>query len=326
MDNNGLSQKLSAEKLEALNDEQKAIFSMLDAKDQDFFSTSFGVKDLPGVLMKKGEIIKRNQANRDKLEKIKASMDQAVTAEPSQEKGDDILSAIGLAVGGGAAAVAVATDNSAFYRGVKPGDLVAPLRTEFNNKNTRLDVSGTGEVVTATVMLLAEMNNSTYPANGSVPALSITMTAVENGCEVKTSDLTSQGTLETIKAGGQKLLNLAEQAAGVLGRIQHGNASPQDVVSAANNAFAQGAGLADIAGNLKLKDRAWMVVKQTAEAIESNYVSEMEKQKTAKAALEKAWNDYNNCPQCGVSFDGDVCRVCGTPRPAKPLQSDPRQQ
>jgi hypothetical protein len=83
MDNNVLSLKLSAEKLAALTDEQKAIFCMLDEKDQEFFSLNFGPKDLPAVLMKKGEIVKRNQANREKLETIKASMAEAAESVPS---------------------------------------------------------------------------------------------------------------------------------------------------------------------------------------------------------------------------------------------------
>ena len=223
MDNNVLSQKLSAEKLAGLNDEQKAIFCMLDEKDQAFFSTSFGAKDLPLALMKKAEIIKRNQANREKLEKIQATIAQAMDVEPNQEKADDILSAVGLAMAGGAAAVAVATDNSAFWQGVKPDDLIGPLQTEFNNKNTRIATTGSGNVVTATVMLMIEAHTPAYPNSGAgVPALTINLAAIGDGCEVKTSDLTSQGTFETIKAGGQKLLNLAEEAAGALGRAQHG--------------------------------------------------------------------------------------------------------
>ena len=319
-DNNVILQKLSAEKLAVLNDEQKAIFCMLDSRDQDFFSANFSPKDLPGVLMKKAEIIKRNQDAKAKLDVIIASMAQAVEAEPTHEKTDDILAAVGLAVGAGAAAAAVATDNSAFWQGVKPGDLISPLRTEFDNKNTRLDVSGNGDVLTATVMLFTDANNH---SGAAVPALSINLAAMNNGTEVKSSDLTSQGTFETIKAGGQKLLDLAGHAIGALGH--GGSNSPMDMVSAASHAFNDGAGLADVAGNLKLKDRAWKAIKQTADAIESNYINEMDRQKTVRLELEKAWDHYANCPQCGVAFDGPVCRVCGTPRPEKPLQPDPRQ-
>jgi len=52
----------------------------------------------------------------------------------------------------------------------------------------------------------------------------------------------------------------------------------------------------------------------------------MEKAKAIRLELEKAWDDYYNCPQCGVSFDGSTCRVCGTARPEKPMQPDPRQK
>jgi hypothetical protein len=327
MDNSSSLQKLATEKLAVLNDEQKAIFCMLDPKDQDFFSTSFGPKDLPVVLMKKADIIKRNQSTREKLEAIQASIARSAAAEPTHEKADDIFSAVGLAVGAGAAAAAVVTDNSAFWQGVKPGDLIGPLKSEFNNANTRLDISGNGDVQTLTVMLLERSNNAPYMNPGAgVAALSINLAAVNNGTEVKTSDLTAQGTLETIKAGGQKLLNMAEQAVGILGKAHNGNASPVELVSAANQAFSNGTGLAEIAGNLKLKERAWKVIQETADAIESNYTSEMEKIKKARFELEKSWDDYYNCPQCRVSFDGPICRVCGTSRPEKPLQPDPRQQ
>ena len=92
-------------------------------------------------------------------------------------------------------------------------------------------------------------------------------------------------------------------------------------------ALAQGASLADVAGNLKLKDRAWKVIKQTAEAIEANYQSEAAKIQQEISALEKAWDNYNNCPTCGVAFapNDTECRVCGAGRPEKPTSPDPRQ-
>jgi rubrerythrin len=88
-----------------------------------------------------------------------------------------------------------------------------------------------------------------------------------------------------------------------------------------------GANLADVVGNLRLKERAWKVIKTSAEAIEAAYRDRVEKERQARLLLEAAWDRYYNCPTCGVSFgpEDTVCRVCGTARPDKPVTADPRQ-
>ena len=320
MDQSTLS-KLTAEKLAVLNDEQKAVFSLLDEKDQTFFSTSFSVDSLPAALDKKGAILKRNKTNREKMERIKTSINEDVASIPEQNQSDDILSAVALAVGGGAAAAAVASDNSAFWQGVKPYDLIPPLQTEFNQQSTHLEVTGNQDSLNANVMILTNAANSIY---GGVPALKINLTEVKNGTEVKTSDLTTQGTLETIKKGGQKILNLAGRALGIYGKSKFGMASTNDYLSAAGEVLNSGSSLAEIAGNLQIKDRAWKTIKNAAEALEKNYLDEMEKIKKERQKIEKSWDNYRNCPQCGVAFVDETCRVCGAPRPEKPDQPDPR--
>ena len=319
MDDQALNQ-LNPEQLAALNDSQKAIYCLLDAGDQKFFAQTYKPKDLPVVLERKGEIIKRRKDVQERFVQLQANFAKQAAEHPQNPAGSDILTAVAGVVGVGAAAAIVATDNSAAWRGVKPSDLVPPLRTEFTSNQTQLNVSGQSNALTATVML----TGSGQP----VPLLSIFLTASEDGAEVKFSDLTSQGTLEMIKDGGKKVLDIAADGLRLLARTKAGAASPGEILESANHTLSQGAGLAETAGNLKIKERAWKVIKETAENIEANYLDQLEKDRQARFALEKAWDNFYNCPTCGVNFEPEVktCRVCGTSRPEKPVKADPRQQ
>jgi len=320
MNENSLS-KLSSDQIEALNEEQKAIFCMLDERDQDFFAQTFKPADLPKALDRKGEILKRNQAGRDRMEKIKQSLAQASANRPPAEEGtEDVLTAIAGAVGVGAAATMVASDNTAFWQGVKPADLVEPLRTEFTNDRTRVSVSGESGALIVNVLLVTG-------GFQSVPALTIHLSSVNDGTQVKVSDLTSHGLLQTIKDGGKKLLDMAADGVELLAKSKRSLAGPGDVISKAGEVLDEGSELAKVAGNLKLNERAWRVIKQSAEAIEASYLSDKQRRLEARIALENAWDRYNNCPTCGVSFDVDetLCHVCGTARPLVPQQPDPRQ-
>jgi hypothetical protein len=319
MDDSALT-KLSAEQMAALANEHKAIFCTLDEVDQAFFAKTFSPKDLPGALLRKAEIMKREQSRREKLEKF-----EAVFAENSQDApsgadtADSILTGVGAVVGVGAAAAMVATDNTAFFQGVQPSELVAPLRTEFQTNKTGVNVTGKPEAMEVTVFL----NDS----GRQVPAMTVNLTSVNDGCEVKVNNLTQQGIIQTLKQGGQKLLGLAGKGLDLLKRGKSGELAPEDLLSGAGITLEEGANLAESVGALKLKERAWKVIKQTAEAIEVNFKDLHEKETQARYALENAWDNYYNCPNCGVSFaDGDkVCRVCGTARPEPPSQPDPRK-
>lgn len=115
---------LSAEKMAVLDDEQKAIFSMLNEKDQlFFFEQFFREKDLPLALDKKGEILKRNKASRESWKKSPQPSMRLWPAIPDHKQSDDILSAVTAAIRGGAAAAAVATE-FILLAGVKPYDLI----------------------------------------------------------------------------------------------------------------------------------------------------------------------------------------------------------
>ncbi len=308
--------KLSADQMAALNDEQKAIFSLLVPSDQNFFAATFKPADLPVVLERKGEIMRRNQESRERLEQLKAAMAQNAAALPPVA-GEGLGNALGMAgaLGLGAAA-AVASDNTAHYRGVQPADLAPALRSEFGSGNTTISFSGAEDALLASVGILTD--------RGAVTAMTVQLTSRDDGIEVRVNDLTRQGVLETVKEGAKNLVGLAGQGLSLL----TGRKDPARIYNAAKQAVENGSDLAEVAGNFKLKERAWKVIKATAESLEKAHLSRMKEEREARERLEKAWDSYYNCPNCRVSFaDVDsACRVCGTDRPDQPVKPDPRRQ
>ncbi len=299
--------QLTSEQLAALDGAHKAIFCTLDATDQAFFARTFKPKDLPAALERKAEIMKREQSKRERLAQLEAAFARS-EAETASGGGEDLLAGAAAALGvGGAAALAV-TDNTAFFQGVRPADLLPPLRTEFQSGKTGLSASGSADALQVTIHL----------GPGQVPAMTINLTALENGCEVKVNDLSARGVVESIKAGGEKLIGLAGAGLDLL---------RGDLLSGASGTLREGAGLAETVSELKLKERAWKVIKTTAEAMEAAYLDQREKERASRALLEKAWDNFYHCPTCGVAFGGEdhTCRVCGTSRPEKPVKADPRQ-
>ena len=154
-----------------------------------------------------------------------------------------------LGIGGVAAGI---TDNNAQYKGVKPEELIAPLRAEFGGGRTRIDFSGRPEAIIATVGLVS--------GSGAVPAMTINLTSVDDGVEVKVNDLTTRGLIETVKEGGKALLDVAGQGLHLLNLGKHGG-SPLDMISTAQRTLAEGGDLAETAGGLKLKERAWKAIR-----------------------------------------------------------------
>lgn len=317
MDDQALT-KLSEEQRAALMDDLQAFFCVLSPADQDFFSTNFKPADLPSVLMRKKELALRDQKTREMYARIRTSIEQHAAPDEGSSKLEDIVTTAAAAVGVGATAAVVASDQTAFYQGVRPGDLVAPLRTEFHTGPTQVSTTGDPESLAINIL---------FDSVGRlIPAMTINLTGVKNGTEVKVNDLTTQGWIESLKNGGQKLLNLAEKGLEIFSQKE--NQSVGELLTSAGEALASGSDLAETVNNLKLKERAWKVIKQSAEAIEANYLDQVEKDRLARAALELTWDHYLNCPTCAVSFGADdlQCRVCGTARPEKPLTPDPRQQ
>lgn len=318
MADSALSQ-LSEEQLAALSDELKAAFCLLAESDQRFFAESFSLKDLPIALGRKAEIMKRNRSDRERLQQLLMELDQSAAGIESASKSEDVLTAAAGVLGLGSAAALAATDNTAFYQGVQPMDLIEPLRTEFQSDDTLFSAVGRPEAQAATVYFLS--------GSERIPALTIQLTALNNGVEVKVNDLNAQGVMKTLQTGGAKLLDLASKGFRLLRHSQMGDLTPEEVLTSASQSLNSGADLVEAANNLRLKERAWKVIRQTAEAIENQYRDRAEKERQARYELEEAWDHYNNCPGCGVSFTPEEtqCHVCGTARPDQPATPDPRQ-
>lgn len=316
--------RLSTEQLAACNDELKAVYAMLDEKDQVFFAENFSAKDLPRALERKAEILVHNRSNRERLDKLKQLLAQAAARPDHALSGgqgaDNLMTSVAAAAGIGAVVYAVATDNTAHWIGVQPRDLVAPLETEFGDQEmTDVEFEGSADALEGTVFLVS--------GSRFVPALTVNLIRKEDGVEVKVGDLTSQGFLETLRGGGEKLFSLAMKGLSLWTRKGRGVA-PTDLAGMAGSAFQDSTRLAQIAGNLKIKDRAWSVIRNSADAIEKAYQDRQIELREQRAALERAWDNYYNCPSCAVPFgDGDAkCRVCGTARPDSPRKPDPRTQ
>ena len=316
MDENALS-KLSAEQASKLDDALKAVFCALSPADQDFFAQNFKPADLPVVLTRKGEILQRNQAERERMEKLRASIAEVENKAhpPLDDHSGDVLGAVAGAVGLGAVAGLVAADNTSHYRGVTPQDLVAPLRAEFDAGPTAASFAGRPESLVGTIALRGP--------SGPVPALTINLDVAGGGLDVKVNDLTSQGLIETVRQGGMKLIGAAGAGLELLAHARFGGLGANDVA----RLLQSGSSLAEVASTLQLKERAWKVIRSSAESVEGGFLARQEEERKAAALLEKAWDDYNNCPTCGVAFGESEkeCRVCGTARPAAPVRPDPRK-
>ena len=315
MDENALS-KLSPEQTAALSDELKAVYTLLSPADQEFFAKTFKPADLPTVLGRKRDILQRSQGERERIQQLQASFAKAEEAHPPvDDKAENVMGAVAGVLGVGAAAAIIATDNTAHYRGVKPQDLLDPLRAEFNAGQTGFSASGRPDAVTATITMRSDQQ--------PIPALTINLNTHEDGIEIKVNDLTSQGLLETVKEGGKKLLNVAQAGLNLINHSRQGGLSPNDI----GNIIDSGTGLAEAAGALKLKERAWKVIRAAGESIEAGYLTRLEEERKARSLLEKAWDNTYNCPTCGVAFgeNDKQCRVCGTAHPEAPARPDPRK-
>lgn len=309
--------KLSPEQLNALDRDLSVFFTQLSPADQDFFAVNFNPRDLPQALERKRELLHRAAARRARAARIKAEAN-AKAAEAAAQSDNDLLAAAAatLGIGAGIAAGAAISNNTGFYRGVRPADLVEPLRAEFNSAKTVAVATGPAEALSVTIFLLGQFDR--------VAAMTINLTAKDDGTEVKVNDLSTRGVLAVVRAGGAKLLNVAGQGL----RLLSGRLSPGEAISAAGQTLASSTDLAEAVANLQLKERAWKVIRQAAESIEAAYQDRLKQEREARALLEAAWDRYYNCPTCGVAFgaEDDTCRVCGSARPEKPLTPDPRQE
>jgi hypothetical protein len=189
----------------AIDDDQKATFCTMHPNDQVFFAKTFKPKDLPVALNRKKAIMLKNREAFERWEAIMARFSGKLEAPEGSNtlKMGDVGLALAGVVGVGAL-VAVASDGTATWQGIEPRDVVPALQTEFADKErTDFEVTGSPEAMEGTVMLIS--------GRQYVPALTINMTRIEAGTQVKVSNLTSAGLLETVKQGGMTLLRMAQR-------------------------------------------------------------------------------------------------------------------
>jgi len=317
---------LSQDQLEQLNQEQKAIFHLLSEEEQQFFAQTFSAQDLPKALDRKGEILKRNQTQRERLAAIKERLvktDEAFpqpTADFSTALGIGGLAAGAAAVLGiGTAAQTIATGGTAQWKGVSPRLVANALEHTFDSETTDAEVEGQENELTVTIYLKPP-EDRTY-----IPALSVLLVQVQDTLQVNVSNLTSESVTAAIKRGSKKFLDVAIKGF-FLWQRRH-SIFTNELTDFAQSALTSAFDAAQVVKDLDLEDRVWEVIKQTADAREKVYLVEAERKRLALQDLEKAWDDYYRCPRCGEPLreNMDYCLVCGRARNVRPSQPDPRQ-
>lgn len=317
---------LSDEQLAALNETQKAIFLQLDNFDRQFFGENFSPISLGKALERKWEVVQSRRALeehdrrvRERFAKIRTGEAQTGESPGKLTAADMAIGAGGIAglVGVGVLASKIAPEGKAHWRGVQPRDLVEPLVNVFARQqrtDIRFDPPDTGGAIHGQVLLRTSA--------GLLPGLNIVLTPLDNGTQAHVSKISSQSMLESIKAGGVNLLGLVRDALR-LGRSD----DPGDLLNLAGQVVEHGAEIAKVVDDLDLEDKAWGAIQQAAEPLQAIYDEKMVLVKDRRLKVEMAWDDYRSCPRCRVEFGAEdtECRVCGTERPPKPSQPDPRQ-
>jgi hypothetical protein len=313
---------LSSEQIDSLSQAQKDIFLALDEKDRQFFAKNFSAENLGKALERKWETIQsrsRITAFDDRLKESLLAKSQSATTQQGLTTGDLAMGAAGLAgvVGVGVLASQIAPLGKASWRGVKPDDLVSPLAKTFAHQektDLQFEPPNSEGVLHGAVYLRTP--------EGLIPGLTIALTPLAESTEVHISKVSSEGVLEAVKDGGQKLLDLIQDGF----RLSKNRQDMGNLFEMAGRVLHNGVDIAKTVKDLNLEDKAWETIQHAAEPIQKIYDEEMAAEKARLLKLEIAWDDYYNCPKCRVAFSsGDLgCRVCGTARPDRPSEADPR--
>jgi hypothetical protein len=313
---------LSAEQLAALTDAQKQIFTRLDPPDQQFFAQNFSPASLGKALERKWETLQsrsRLAAHDKQVQQNFQAQGFAPAANSSLTAGDIAVGAAGVAglIGIGVLAKQIAPEGKASWRGVTPRDLVDPLIKAFARQqktDIRFDPPDAQGNLYAAVLVRT--------SGGSVPALNITLTPLDQSTQVQISKISSESLLQTVKDGSDKLIHMVQDGL----HLNKHQAGVEDWLGMAGEVVNGGADLAKTVQDLDLEDRAWQAIQAAAEPLQTVYDEKMAGEKERLSRLEMAWDDYANCPKCRVAFGAEDagCRVCGTARPPKPEQPDPR--
>lgn len=321
-ENNPDFSPLTNEQIEALTESQKSIFAALDESDRLFFAENFSEASLGAALEKKWQTIqsKARIAEFDSRIKQKLAASANQTGASAELSAQDLaLGAAGIAgaVGIGALASQIAPSGQAVWRGVEPKDLILPLVNTFSNQpktDIRFDAPTAEGVVHGAVYLKT--------SSGSIPGLTITLTPFNQSTQVTVSKLTSSSLMEALKSGSSKILEFVQE--GLLRNRSRDKAT--NLFNLAGSLLNSGIDIAQMIKDLDLEDKAWETIQRTADPLQKIYDEQMVVLNERRLLLEKAWDDYRNCPKCAVPFrtEDTECWVCGTPRPDQPSSPDPR--
>ena len=312
---------LSSEQLQALTDFQKEIFLKLALQDQQFFARNFYSASLGKALERKWENIQSNArlaAFDQRVKENLASQASSSASSPGLSAGDIAVGAAGVAgaVGIGVLAKKIAPDGKAIWRGVKPRDLIDSLVKTFARQektDIRFDPPSAEGVIHGNVLLRS--------SNGLLPGLDIVLAPLSEATQVTITKLSSESLMDTVKEGGQKLIDLVQDGfrLGKQGGVEN-------LLDLAGKVVNQGTDIAKTVKDLDLEDKAWEAIKTAGDPIQAIYDEKMAAENEFRLRIEIAWDDYNTCPKCRVEFGAEdlECRVCGTARPARPERPDPR--
>lgn len=313
---------LSPEQIERLTENQKEIFVNLDEKDREFFSAHFSPETLGKALERKWETIQSQSRVQefDKHLKEKLTTNASRTSSQAAISGSDLaVSAAGVAgaVGIGVLASQIAPAGKASWRGVSPHDLLEPLYRAFaQGEKTDLKFQPPTEA--------GVLHGAIYvrTQQGLIPGLAISLTPIGDSTEVYISKVSSESIIDAIKNGSQKLFDLIRD--GLILSARKGGL--ENLIALAASIVSNGVDIARIVKDLDLEDKAWETIKLAADPLQRIYDERKAIENANRLKLEQAWDDYYNCPKCGVSFGADdkECRVCGTARPEKLAIPDPR--
>ncbi len=158
---------------------------------------------------------------------------------------------------------------------------------------------------------------------GFLPGLQINLTPLSNSTEVEISKVSSESLIGMLKEGGQKLFDLIQDGL----RLNKQKAGADSLFDLAGKAVTGGLDIAKTVKDLDLEDKAWETIQRAADPLQKIYDEKMAIENQRLADLETLWDQYDHCPKCGVAFGANDldCRVCGTARPAKPDEADPRK-
>jgi len=323
MADEGALNKLSAEQLAGLSEEERAIFCALHPSDQDFAARAFSPASLPQFLRNKGSLENRNRENAGKQQALSARIRSAVpetTQNGSGGLGEALVvgtAAVTAAVGIGVLAGKLSTDGSMTWHDLPVNLAVQSLQAEFNQADGRTSARAArmdSQTTRVDINLLS--------SGREVPGISVQLAELsQSETKVQVSDLTDVSITEMLKERGQDALELLKGGVDLLIRRQRsGSIDLGRMFGLGQEALDKAFDAHQSVKDLDLEDRAWECLIRVAEPRERDW------EKRKRLALEEAesrrlaWKYYENCENCSVAYtaEAESCEVCGNLRPPRP--------